>query len=102
MDDQRIELRAGVPMGAGDVELADLFVELVLLGVGLLAYLLAAVAEEVGQAGQGLFTSSPRPGSDARRTSARSGWCLVRLDGLNGHPQAATGALGRPEPAIAK
>ncbi len=32
-----------------------LFVELVLLGVGLLAHVLAAVAEDVGQAGQRLF-----------------------------------------------
>jgi hypothetical protein len=36
-------------------QLAGLFVELVLLCIGLLAYLLAAVAEDVGQAGQRLF-----------------------------------------------
>jgi hypothetical protein len=36
-------------------QLADLFVQLVFLGIGLLAELLAAVAEDVGQAGQRLF-----------------------------------------------
>jgi hypothetical protein len=40
-------------------QLTDLFVEFFLLGVGLLAYLLAAVAEDVGQAGQRLFLPPP-------------------------------------------
>jgi hypothetical protein len=40
-------------------QLADLFVELILFGVGLLAYLLATVAEEVGQTGQRLFLPAP-------------------------------------------
>src|SRR5277367_4052545 len=40
-------------------QLADLFVELVFLGVGLLAELLAAVAEDVGQAGQRLLLQPP-------------------------------------------
>jgi len=35
--------------------LADLFVQLVLLGIGLLAHLLAAVAEDVWQTGQSLL-----------------------------------------------
>jgi len=44
-------------------QLADLLVELVLLGIGLLAYLLAAIAEDVGQTGQRLFL----PASDLGR-----------------------------------
>ena len=40
-------------------QLADLLEEFVLLGVGLLTHLLAAVAEDVGQAGQGLFLPAP-------------------------------------------
>ena len=66
-------------------QLADLLVELVLLGVGLLAHLLAAVAEDVGQAGQRLFL----PAADLGRVDAEHlrdlGRRLVRLDGLHGH-----------------
>ena len=40
-------------------QLADLLVQLVLLGIRLLADLLAAVAEDVGQARQGLFLPPP-------------------------------------------
>lgn len=44
-------------------QLADLLVQLVLLGVGLLAHLLAAFAEDIRQAGQSLFL----PASDLGR-----------------------------------
>ena len=44
-------------------QLAYLLVELILLGVGLLAHLLTAVAEDVGQTGQRLFL----PASDLGR-----------------------------------
>ena len=40
-------------------QLADLFVELVLVGVDLLAHLFAAVAEDIGQARQGLLLPAP-------------------------------------------
>ena len=40
-------------------QLADLFVQLVFFRVGLLAHLLAAVAEDVRQAGQRLFLPTP-------------------------------------------
>jgi len=66
-------------------QLADLLVELVLLRVGLLAHLLAAIAEEIRQTGQGLFLPAsdlgrvdPEHLRDLRRR-------LVRLDGLHGH-----------------
>jgi len=63
--------------------LADLFVELVLFGVGLLAHLFATVAEDVRQAGQRLLL----PSTDLRRVDAEDlrnlGGCLVRLDGLH-------------------
>src|SRR5215471_9024493 len=66
-------------------QLADLLVELVLLGIRLLAYLLAAVAEDVGQAGQGLFL----PASDLGRVDPEHlrdlGCGLMCLDGLYGH-----------------
>jgi len=66
-------------------QLADLFVELILLGIGLLAHLLAAVAENIGQAGQCLFL----PASDLGRMDSEHlrdlGRRLVRLDGLHGH-----------------
>ena len=65
-------------------DLADLLVEFVLLGVGLLAHLLAAVAEDVRQAGQRLFL----PAADLGRVDAEHlrdlGGRLVRLDGLDG------------------
>jgi hypothetical protein len=64
--------------------LADLLVEFVLLGIGLLAHLLAAVAEHIRQAGQRL----PLPAPDLGRVDAEYlrdlGGCLVRLDGLDG------------------
>src|SRR3954470_13502124 len=64
-------------------ELADLLVEFVLLGVGLLADLLAAVAENVWQPGQRLFL----PAADLCRMDAKHlgdlGGRLVGLDGLN-------------------
>src|ERR1700685_4507363 len=66
-------------------QLADLFVELVLFGVGLLAHLLAAVTEDVGQTGQRLFL----PASDLGRMDAEYlrdlRRRLVALDGLHGH-----------------
>src|SRR5437588_3743607 len=66
-------------------QLADLLVELVLLGVGLLAHLLAAVAEDVWQAGQRLLL----PASDLGRMDAEHlrdlGGRLVCLDGLDGY-----------------
>src|SRR5262249_47650719 len=65
-------------------QLADLFVELVLFGVGLLADLLSAVAEDVWQASQGL----PLPTTDLGRVDARVLLDLccrsVCLDGLDG------------------
>jgi hypothetical protein len=65
-------------------QLADLFVELVLLGIGLLADLLAAVAEDIGQAGQRLFL----PASDLSRMDAEDlrdlSRRLVGLDRLDG------------------
>ena len=66
-------------------QLSDLFVELVLFGVGLLAHLLAAITEDVGQTGQRLFLPAPDLGwVDAEHL--RDLCCrLVRLDGLNGH-----------------
>src|SRR6202166_1162400 len=42
-------------------QLADLFVEFVLVGVALLTHLLAAVAEDVGQPGQRLQQRMPPP-----------------------------------------
>ena len=66
-------------------QLADLFVQLVLLGVGLLAHLLATVAENVGQTGQRLFL----PASDLGRVDTEHlgdlRCRLVRLDGLHGY-----------------
>ena len=66
-------------------QLADLLVELVLIGVGLLAHLLAAVAEDIGQTGQRLFL----PASDLGRMDPEHlrdlGRPLVPLDGLHGH-----------------
>ena len=47
-------------------QLADLFVQFVLFGVGLLTHLLAAVAEDIGQAGQRLFL----PATDLSRMDA--------------------------------
>src|SRR5207248_11162274 len=47
-------------------QLADLFIELILLCVGLLAYVLTAVAEHVGQTVQSLFL----PASDLGRVDA--------------------------------
>jgi hypothetical protein len=40
-------------------QLANLFVEFVLLAVGLLPHLLAAVAEDIGQTGHSLFLPTP-------------------------------------------
>jgi hypothetical protein len=64
--------------------LANLFVELVLFGVGLLALVLPAIAEDLRQAGQTLLL----PPGDLRRVDPEhlrdSGRCLVRLDGLDG------------------
>jgi hypothetical protein len=70
-------------------QLADLLVEFVLLGVGLLAHLLAAVAEDVWQAGQRLFL----PPSDLGRVDAEHlrdlGGRLVRQDcPLRGSPES--------------
>src|SRR5580693_7758096 len=48
------------------LQLADLFIELVLFGVGLLAHLLAAAAEQIRQAGQGLLL----PSANLRRVDA--------------------------------
>ena len=68
--------------------MADLLVEIVLFGVGLLAHLLAAVAEDVGQTGQRLFL----PASDLGRVDAEHlcnlGGCPVPLDGLDGEALA--------------
>ena len=64
--------------------LADLFVEFVLLGVGLLAHLLAAVAEHVRQTGQRLFFSAADLGRVDAEHLRDLGRCLVRLDGLHG------------------
>src|ERR1035438_7342748 len=65
------------------LQLADLFVELVLFGLGLLAHLLATVAEDVGQTGQRQLL----PSTDLRRVNAENlrdlSGCLVRLDGLH-------------------
>src|SRR6266436_2027954 len=65
-------------------QLPDLFVQFVLFGVGLLAHLLAAVAEDVGQSGERLFL----PPADLGRVDAEYlrdlGSCLVRLDRLDG------------------
>jgi hypothetical protein len=63
--------------------LADLFVELVLCGIGLLAHLFATVAEDIRQAGQRLLL----PSADLRRVHGEDlrdlGGCLMRLDGLH-------------------
>src|ERR1022692_3994340 len=65
------------------LQLADLFVELVLFGLGLLVHLLATVAEDVGQTGQRQLL----PSTDLRRVNAEDlrdlSGCLVRLDGLH-------------------
>jgi hypothetical protein len=55
--------------------LADLLVELVLLGFSMLAHLLATVAEDVRQAGQGLFL----PSTNLRTVDAehRAIWAVV-------------------------
>ena len=53
------------------IRLADLFVQFVLLGVGPLAHLLAAVAKDVGWTGQRLLLPAPS-WVDVRQTSARS------------------------------
>src|SRR5271170_7338527 len=66
-------------------QLADLFVELVFLGVGLLAELLAAVAEDVGQTGQRLFLPAPDLGRVDAEHLRDLGRRLVRLDGLDGY-----------------
>jgi len=63
-------------------QLADLFVQLVLLGVGLLAHLLAAVAEDVRQAGQRLFLPASNLGRMDPKHLRDLGRRLVRLDGL--------------------
>ena len=64
--------------------MADLLVEFVLLGIGLLAHLLSAVAEDVRQAGQRLFLPAANLGRvDAEHLRDLSGR-LVRLDGLDG------------------
>src|SRR5271169_1170275 len=66
-------------------QLADLPVELVLFGIGLLADLLAAVTENVGHAGQRLLLPASDLGrvdpEDLRDLRRR----LVRLDSLHGH-----------------
>jgi hypothetical protein len=65
-------------------QLADLLVEFVLLGVGLLAHLLSAVTEDIRQTSQRLFL----PAADLGRVDAEHlrdlGGRLVRLDGLDG------------------
>ena len=66
-------------------ELADLLVELVLLGVGLPAHLLTAVAKNVRQAGQRLFLPAADLGWMDAKHLGDLGGCLVALDGLNGH-----------------
>src|SRR5579863_10040615 len=66
-------------------QLADLFVEFVFLGIGLLADLLAAVAEDVGQASQRLFLPAPDLGRVDAEHLRDLGRRLVRLDGLHGH-----------------
>src|SRR6266849_4373040 len=66
-------------------QLADLFVELVLFGVGLLAHLLAAVAEDVRQTGQRLFLPAPDLGRVDPKHLRDLGSRLVRLDGLHGY-----------------
>jgi hypothetical protein len=65
--------------------LADLLVEFVLFGVGLLTHLLAAVAENVGQTGQRLFLPATDLGQVDAEHLGDLGGCLVRLDGLDGH-----------------
>src|SRR5216684_6649946 len=66
-------------------QLADLFVELVFVGVGLLAHLFAAIAEDIGQTGQRLFLPAPDLGwVDAEHLRDLRG-CLVCLDGLDGY-----------------
>src|SRR3954451_16608170 len=66
-------------------QLADLSVELVLLCIGLLTNLLAAVATNIGQTSQRLLF----PTSDLGRVDAEHvcdlGSRLVRLDGLHCH-----------------
>src|ERR1700730_7612052 len=66
-------------------QLADLLVELILFGVGLLAHLLAAVAEYVRQTGQRLLLPSPDLGRVDSEHLRDLGSRLVRLDGLHGH-----------------
>ena len=66
-------------------QLANLFIEFVFLGVGLLADLFAAIAENIGQPRQGLFLSA----SDLRWMYTKH-LCnlrrrLVRLDRFHGH-----------------
>src|SRR5579863_6687498 len=64
-------------------ELADLLVELVLLGVGLLAHLFAAVSEDVRQAGQRLFFPAAHLSRVDPKHLRDLGGRLVRLDGLD-------------------
>src|SRR5277367_2338330 len=66
-------------------QLADLLVELVLVGVGLLAHLLAAVAKDVGQTGQRLFLPAPDLGPVDAKHLRDLGRRLVCLDGLDGY-----------------
>ena len=66
-------------------QLADLFIQFVLFRVGLLADLLAAIAENIRQTGQSLFLPAP----DLRWMDTEHlrdlGSRLLRLDGLHSH-----------------
>jgi hypothetical protein len=70
---------------SNSTQLADLFVELVLLCVRLLTHLLPAIAEYVGQSGQSLFL----PASDLGRVDTEHlsdlGSRPMGFDGLDGH-----------------
>src|SRR5215472_1412469 len=64
--------------------MANLLVEFVLLGVGLLAHLLSAVTEDVRQTGQRLFLPATKLGRVDAEHLRDLGGRLVRLDGLDG------------------
>src|SRR4051812_12388363 len=66
-------------------QLADLLVELVLFGIGLLTHLLAAIAKNIGQTRQRLFLPATDLGRVDTETLCDLGRRLVRLDGLHGH-----------------
>src|SRR3954453_12176621 len=74
-------------------QLANLFIEFVLLAVGLLPNLLAAVAEDIGQTGQSLFLPTPdlRWMDTEHLRNLRSR--LLRLDSLHGHLRLQAGRV---------